>query len=276
MSAPPSRQRASSSDHFTFRSLASVPHLITSRHGGVSVGTLESLNVSFAVGDDPANVIENRRRALALLGASPESAVFARQVHRTHITAVTGADRGRGATAPGTSIPDCDGLVTSARGVWLVLTFADCVPILLYDPAHSAVGIAHAGWRGTIAGAAREAVETMTATFGTRPSDLVVGIGPSIGPCCYEVGADVVAAVTAGQPSLDEAVLRRDDGPSSRTHFDLWTANRSVLISTGVPAHNIEVAGICTCCNRDRFYSHRGDLGASGRFAAIIGLRGET
>ncbi len=196
-------------------------------------------------------------------------------MHGTGIALALPEDRGKGALTRSTAIPECDGLITDSEDVWLALTFADCVPILLHDPVHRAVGIAHAGWRGTVAGVARAAVEAMTRAFGTEPADLVAAIGPSIGPCCYEVGPEVVAAAEASLPSPDVAI----SGPSNSNKpgnacLDLWAANRSVLIDAGVQPDKVETAGMCTSCNRDRFYSHRGDGGRTGRFAAIIGIRG--
>jgi hypothetical protein len=257
----------------SFHLLRGVTHVVTGRLGGVSPIPLDSLNVSFAVGDDAANVVENRARAFRVLGADLEDGVFARQVHGTRVETVSAADRRRGADGSLPPLPDADGLVTDCANVWLALSFADCVPILLYDPVRGAVGLAHGGWRGTLAGVARSAVVAMRQAFGTVPSDLLAGIGPSIGPCCYEVGPEVVSAAKASLPEAALCLSRPSKlGNPERAHLDLWNANRSVLIAAGLRAESIETAGICTCCSRDRFFSHRGDHGQSGRFGAIIGL----
>jgi YfiH family protein len=152
-------------------------------------------------------------------------------------------------------------LITSSPDKTLLLRYADCTPVLLADTRRNAIGVVHAGWRGSAVRAAGAAVEALRASFGTDPRDLVVGIGPAIGPCCYEVGEDVVTAF--------------DDRPGlfANRRLDLWEANRQALIEAGVPSDQIEVAGVCTQCQSDRFFSHRANGGQpAGRFAALIRL----
>ncbi|MDO9066744.1 MAG: peptidoglycan editing factor PgeF, partial [Chloroflexota bacterium] len=158
-------------------------------------------------------------------------------------------------------------------GAMLAMRFADCVPVLLCDPIHEAVGLAHAGWRGSAAGIASRTVRAMAQAFGTRPPDLLAGIGPSIGRCCYEVGHPVIQHFSAHFPWWREVVA----GHTGRLHLDLWEANRRQLLDAGLPAEQIAVAGICTACHTEDFYSHRREhgqeAGATGRFTAVIGLR---
>ena len=251
-----------------FASFAGVTHGISSRHGGVSPAPLDTLNVSFAVGDEPARVVENRRRLAAALGADLSEMVFAQQVHGPVVGRVGVADRGRGTGIGEPSVPATDALITAEPGVYLALTFADCVPMLFYAPGRRVVGIAHGGWRGTLAGIAAQAVRAMTAEFGVDPGDLRVGIGPSIGPCCYEVGEDVLSIARQTLPQPGRAIVDR----LPRRHLDLWESNQQMLVSAGVDRWHVEVAGACTVCHRDRYFSHRGDSGHSGRFAAVIGL----
>jgi YfiH family protein len=149
------------------------------------------------------------------------------------------------------------------------MTFADCVPVLLHDPVKGWVGLVHAGWKGTVGGAARKAVQAARETFGSRPEDILAAIGPSIGPCCYEVGEDVVAAVHSGLPECADLLSARDGG----VHLDLWRANACQLAAVGVPAANVEVSGYCSSCRTDLFFSHRKERGKTGRMAAVIGLR---
>jgi YfiH family protein len=145
-----------------------------------------------------------------------------------------------------------------------MLRYADCTPVLLADPERRVVAAVHAGWRGSAVRAAGAAVEALLDAFGSRPQDIVAGIGPAVGPCCYTVGQDVV-----------EAFGDRSELFSEDQKLDLWTANRQALIEAGVPADQIEVAGICTQCQADRFFSHRANQGQpAGRFAAVIRLEG--
>ena len=244
-------------------------HAVSGRAGGRSRGELAGLNVSFAVGDDPAVVLENRRDLCAAVGIPPESVVCAAQVHGTRVAHVGRSDRGRGFESRESAIRDVDGLVTDETGVFLWLSFADCTPVLLFDPVRRAVGIAHAGWRGTVGGIAARAVEALAREFGSDPADLVAAVGPCIGSCCYEVGAEVAAAARAGLPSPDDALT--ESGPSS-WRLDLTAANAQLLRSAGVAPRQIEVSGLCTSCRSDLLFSHRAQSGRAGRFAAIIGM----
>jgi hypothetical protein len=170
-----------------------VEALVTTRHGGVSAGRYATLNLSFAVGDEAANVRENRRRAAAALGAAPADFVFAAQVHGRHAEVVSAADRGRGTLAAGDAVGPADALVTAAPGTVLAILVADCVPIVLYDPAAHVLACVHAGWRGTVARAAEAALAAMC-SLGTRPRDVIAGIGPSVAAGSYQVGEEVARA----------------------------------------------------------------------------------
>jgi YfiH family protein len=242
-------------DLLTFPKLADVPgvvHAISSRAGGVSGGRCASLNVSHTVGDDDANVEENLFRLAQAVGSERARFFSPYQVHGRTATLVD-AD-----TAPR---PRCDVLITRSPERTLLLRFADCTPVLLADPKQGAVAAVHAGWRGSAVRAAGAAVEALVGAFGSRPEDIVAGIGPAIGPCCYEVGQDVEQAF-ADRPWL-----------LARGKLDLWEANRQALVEAGVPSERIDVSSICTQCQSDRFFSHRANGGQpAGRFAAVIGL----
>ncbi len=236
------------------------------RAGGVSEGPYASLNVSFAVKDDSDRVQVNRAKMAEAVGWKSQAAVSARQVHGREVVQVT---RGM---AGGPDLRDCDALVTDEPGVLLLLKFADCVPVTLWDPVRKVVGLAHAGWRGTIIGIAGATVEFMVERYGSRPSDILAGIGPSIGPCCYQVGPEVVRL--AEQVFDGAGVTRRISDTDSR--FDLWTANSEILVRAGVPKEMISVAGICTRCHSDVFFSHRAAGGQlAGRFGVVAGIRDE-
>ena len=230
-------------------------------------------DVSLSTGGDPVQVAATRRAWGAALGVDMAAAVAARQVHGNAVATVTTADRGRGATALGTGIPATDALATDEPGVPLLLVFADCTPLLFHDPVRGVVGLAHAGWRGTVADIAGAMVRTLLTRYGSNPADLLVGIGPAIGRCCYAVDAPVIDAwSTLGvtDPAVAEEIAPRDGRQQWR--FDLARANRRLLERAGIPAHQIEDAGLCTSCHVDQFPSHRAEQGQAGRFAAIIAL----
>jgi YfiH family protein len=168
----------------------------------------------------------------------------------------------------GQVIPGTDGLVTNAPGVGLLLRFADCQPILLYDRAHHALGLIHAGWRGVALGIARRAVEAMQDAFGSRPEEIVAGLGPAIGPCCYIVGQNVAAAMGYALPNWRQVMSPLDE---DQWRFDLPAANAQQLAAAGV--REIEQAHLCTACNSEEFFSHRADNGRTGRFAVLAYLK---
>lgn len=265
---------------FTFESLdehSRVSAVVATRHGGVSTGPFATMNLGRRGGDDPAAVTANRERVAALVGATAASLTFGKQVHGANVALVAAAHRGR-------AFDDTDALVTNDPDTPLVILTADCAAVVLFDPAHAAIGIAHAGWRGAVNRVAAATVERMGTAFGSRPGALVAAIGPSIGPCCYEVGAEVIEAVTAAFPDHAAELLQEPDMASAgsfrasvnedRKHFDLWRANERVLMDAGVREDRIEVSGLCTACRTDLFYSHRAERGNTGRFGAIVMLHG--
>jgi len=246
-----------------------VQVLVTTRHGGVSAGPYASLNLSFSVGDDPAAVLENRRRAAAVLGARPDEVVFAGQVHGAVAEVVGAADRGRGARSAASAVPGADALVTADPGTALAVLAADCVPVVLYDPVAHVLACVHAGWRGTVTATAASAVTAME-SLGSRPADLIAGIGPAIAADRYQVGADVAAAAERAFAHRAAEVLRVS-GPG-QWRFDLPAANRLILRQAGVPAGQIHVTGAATGPPGNQFYSHRAER-PCGRFAALARLQ---
>lgn len=238
-------------------------HGVFTRLGGVSRAPWDSLNLGGTVGDDLAAVRENHRRAYAALGLDEANACTVWQVHSADTVLA------RGPVPHRRWLARADGLVTDRPGLALAMRFADCAPILLYDPARHALGLAHAGWRGTVLGAGVSALRTMTDAFGTRPQDVQAAIGPSIGPQRYQVGEEVVAAVAEAFGRTDGLIRRADDGSA---YLDLWAANKLALQRAGVT--QIEVAGLCTATRTDEFYSHRAERGRTGRFGVIAALNG--
>ena len=248
-------------------------HAISTRLGGVSRAPYDSLDLALHVGDEAGDVCENRRIFAASLGLDAAHIVTPNQVHGDVVARVTEKDAGRGATDYDDCIQETDALITDTPNLPLMLCFADCTPIVFLDPEHRAAGIAHGGWKGTVASIAEKTLRCMGEAFGTQPKDVLVGIGPAIGPCCYEVGAEVAEKFRAAFPYADECLLKEQDG---HIHLNLWEANRQQMLRAGVPEENIEVAGECTCCRHKWYYSYRADGGKTGRIAAMIALKPEA
>jgi YfiH family protein len=225
---------------------------LSTRHGGVSGGSF-GMNLSFSVGDDPVAVEENRRRFFAAAGVPQEQVVFQRQVH---------GDTVRHVQHPGV-IDATDGVCTATPGLYLCVTIADCVPVFLYDPEARAVGVVHAGWRGTVAGIVKAGVAAMVRELGAQPSRMKAYIGPSAGVCCYTVGEEVFSRLP------DSCVVEATEGRKA----DLKKANRELLLEAGVRNGAITVDAACTICGADLYHSHRRDGAASGRMMGVIGLR---
>ncbi len=243
-----------------------VDALVTTRHGGVSAGAYATLNLSFGVGDRPQDVLENRRRAVTALGAGLGDLVFGKQVHGAVARVAGRADRGAGAAVADAGVGEADALVTGDPGTVLGVLVADCVPIVLYDPAAHVLACVHAGWRGTVAGVTGAALDAMAA-LGTRPGDVIAGIGPAIGPDRYQVGEDVAAAARDCFGEHAPLVLRPDG--TGRWLFDLWSASRLLLREAGVADRHIHVAAVPTGAD---FFSNR-SARPCGRFGLFARLR---
>jgi YfiH family protein len=251
---------------WTFDSLAGLPlqAYVSTRHGGVSPAPWRSLNFSVRRGDEPERVHANRTRLAEAAGVDAGNFVACRQMHGTGVAKVDWSDAGA-------IKEDCDALVTDAVGLPLFLVFADCVPVLLYDPEHHALGVCHAGWRGTVNGAAAAALWALQAAYGTNPAAVRACIGPSIGPASYAVGDEVVALAQAKLQDAEKLFVY-PNGAEGQAHFDLWAANHSQLVELGVPPGSIEVAGIDTATHTDDFYSHRAEHGRCGLFGMLAFL----
>lgn len=254
----------------------------SSRLGGVSQGAYEGLNCGLHVDDATGSVVENRRRLAAAVQVPFGDCVYAEQVHGKDIQLVTRKQRGAGIDSRETALQAKDGFVTNEQGVMLHALFADCVPLFFFDPVRRAVGLAHAGWKGSVLQIAGAAVETMSAAYGTKPRELRAAIGPSIGACCYEVDGNVIGRVDAvlaelgirgGGDGADAVYKLRPDG---KAMLSLQQLNRQIMIKAGILPSHIEISGLCTSCRTDLFYSHRKEGGATGRMAAWIGLREEV
>lgn len=252
-------------EYFKFDIFASccLDQGIFTRKGGISPSPWTSLNLGGTVGDDRVNVIENRERIFAAVNRKVSTIFDVWQVHSADVIVTNGP---RGLDDPHVK---GDAILTNNPDVTLVMRFADCVPIFLHDPAHQAIGIVHAGWQGTVKKVVQHTVEKMGTEYGSRPEEILAGIGPSIGPDHYQVGRDVIEQVKAAFiDQAGEVLVASERG----INFDLWRANEVLLQEAGV--RNIETAGICTACDLSRWYSHRAENGKTGRFGAVLGLSG--
>jgi YfiH family protein len=236
-------------------------HGITARHGGVSAAPYASLNLGLHVGDDPEAVTENRRQVCAAVGADFEKYTLSAQVHGANVALVAPEQIGAGRLDRADAVPDADGLVILQPGAMVSVLSADCVPLIFYDPARHVGAVVHAGWRGTAAGIASRTVRFLEKQCCCRPEDLLVGLGPSIGPCCYEVSEEVARRVA--EAAGIQATSRQ---------ADLAAANRRQLLAAGVRAEHIEEAGVCTSCQAEEFFSERKLGRPTGRFSTFVAL----
>jgi purine-nucleoside/S-methyl-5'-thioadenosine phosphorylase / adenosine deaminase len=254
------QQTANGLSFFQFSLFQSVPgliHGIFSRHGGISQGAYASLNLSFAVGDDRQKVIHNRDLILETLGIVGIRSL--KQVHGKEAVVIQDGPLKASYRVPEERSGDI--LMTRMTGQGLMIKQADCQSVLFYDPRHRAVANIHCGWRGNVNNVIGEAVKQMMTFYGTQPSDLIAGIGPSLGPCCAQF-----------------INYRKEIPPRYWTYqarpyyFDLWRLSRDQLMTAGVLEDHIEIAGICTSCQTQDFFSYRKEK-KTGRFATIIALQ---
>lgn len=237
-------------------------HGIFTRHGGNSQSPFDSLNVGGTVGDDIPAVRANHQLMYDTLCVDAEMACTTWQVHGADVVVANSPVPHRRWLA------QADALITNQPGIPLVQRFADCTPILYYDPHKNAIGLAHAGWRGTVKGVAANVIHAMKAAYACQPQDIQVVIGPSISVDCYQVGEEVVAAVQQ-YFGTTEGMVRRDPDDGT-AYFDLWAANERALRQVGV--QDVSVMGLCTYQTTADFYSHRAENGRTGRFGVVMTL----
>ncbi len=238
-----------------------VVHFSTTRIGGASDSKLESLNLGYTVNDNPKNVTQNLESLAKLLDFNKNQMVSPKQTHSKNIGIVNSNKD---------IFPDTDALITNKPGICIFIRTADCVPILLYDPIQNALAAIHSGWKSTIQEISKHTIELMQDEFGTKPENLIAGIGPSIGPKVYEVGVEV-AELFQEQFGVNHTVEPIKN--SNKYLLNLWEANKQILIETGIPETQIEIAEICTYSNSELFYSARRDGIKTGRLATGIMLK---
>ena len=242
----------------------SLLHGVFTRNGGVSPEPWNSLNLGGLNGDSRENVIENRRRIFAAMGRPVESIFDVWQVHGTDVVC---ANKPRSLNE---THQKADAILTDNPEITLFMRFADCVPLFLFDPVKSVVGLAHAGWQGTVKKIGAVTVKAMQDNYGCKPEDITAAIGPSICVTHYPVGKDVIAQVKSAFSGSSDNLLKQK---GEAVHFDLWEANRLCFLQAGVK--KIEIGGLCTACNTSEWFSHRAEMGKTGRFGAMIALENE-
>jgi len=248
---------------YRFKALEGEPgleHAIFTRRGGVSQPPFDTLNMGHTVGDDLEAVRVNHQRALALLGWRQEDVTTCHLVHGARAALVGPGEQGR-------VYSETDALLSAAPGAVLMSRFGDCVPVLFYERRRRVIGLAHAGWRGVVNGVVPAAVSRLVEAWGCHPADLWAGVGPSIGPCCYEVGANVAQQIAAAVSG--DGLFQTRDG--QRPYLNLWAAVQRQLEQSGVG--QVQVAELCTACNTADWFSHRAEGGKTGRFGVVIGLK---
>ncbi|MBV6451199.1 MAG: Polyphenol oxidase [Anaerolineales bacterium] len=246
--------------YFQFDSLT-TRHAVFTRHGGVSPKPWGSLNVGGSVGDELERVRKNRQLSFHAAERAPESIFDVWQIHSADVV------HARAPRPVHESLRQADVILTDQPKVSLFMRFADCTPIFAHDPRKGVVGVAHAGWRGTLHDVAGSMVNAMKKEYNSNPADIVACIGPSIGPDHYEIGADVILQVMQKFGDESDRVLNSING---KIHFDLWKTNKILLERAGVG--QIEIAGLCTACHTEDWFSHRAEKGRTGRFGALIAL----
>lgn len=248
-----------------------VRHLFSTREGGVSTGIYSSMNLSYSRGDKKEAVDENFRRIAEIFGTTPERMVCSRQTHTTNIRLVTEADCGKGVTRE-TDYEEVDGLATDEPGIILCTFYADCVPLYFVDKRHKAIGLAHSGWRGTVNKMGAQMVRAMHDAFGTQAEDVIAAVGPSICQDCYEIGEEVAEEFRNNFRGNWNRILK-EGIREGKYQLDLQESNRIVLENAGIPANQIAVTDLCTCCNDKVLFSHRASGGKRGNLGAFLELQ---
>ncbi len=252
-----------------FEKTGLVNLLFSTRQGGVSKGIWSAMNLSFTRGDNREHVLENYRRLCECKDIDINHLVLSKQTHTNNVKIVTNADCGTGIFKA--SFTDIDGLITNQKGVALVTQYADCTPLVFLDTKNRVIATSHAGWRGTVKEIGRVTVEKMACEFGSKPKDIIVGIGPCIKECCYEVDDPVYNEfLKLSYLDLNKIFTKKSNG---RYMLNLVEANKQILINCGIPQENFDLSDICTCCNADTMHSHRKTGGNRGNLALIVELK---
>lgn len=255
----------------SFEETGLVKHCFSTRLGGVSSGIFKSMNLGFNRGDTDKNVRQNFQILCDAIDINVNDLVFTDQIHEDKIVIIGSEDKGKGFNKK-SDLVGVDGLITNEKNVALVTFYADCVPLYFLDPVHKVIGLAHAGWRGTVKKIGKKLIEKMVAYFDTNPKELIAGIGPSIGECCFEVSEDVKISIenAYNHDIIDKIVKSKGNG---KYLINLWEANAASMVEGGMEYCNITIGDICTMCNKEDMFSHRGTGGKRGNMVAILALK---
>ena len=246
-----------------------VVNAFSTRQGGVSVGCLESMNLGFNRGDLDENVLKNHKIFAKAVGFPYENIVTTNQTHTTNVRVVTKEDCGKGITKD-RDYSDVDGLITNVPGIVLTTYYADCVPLYILDPVNKAIGLSHSGWKGTVKRIGDNTLKLMNENYGTNPKDVICCIGPSICQDCYEISEDVANEFINEFGKNNKILYNKGNG---KYQLNLWESVKQVFLYAGVEYDNIYTTDICTCCNKDELFSHRGHHGKRGNLAAFLMLK---
>lgn len=242
----------------------------TTKEGGVSKGAFQGLNLGLHVNDEVQHVHENRRILSQSLHIPLENWICSEQVHDRHVTKVNKQEKGKGVFSYKDGISCTDGIYTIEQDVLLTSCYADCVPLYFYAPSYGMIGLAHAGWKGTVLGIASEMIEKWNHE-GVPIEDIRVAIGPSIGSCCYVVDDRVLEAAR----KVIKGTVPYETISDGQYAIDLKEINRLLCRQAGIKEENLIVSSLCTSCEEQLFFSHRRDLGVTGRMLSFIGFKEE-
>jgi YfiH family protein len=258
--------------YLTYNSLEEInfiKHGFSTRLGGVSEGIFSTMNLAFNRGDNKDSVVENYKRLCGSIGLDFNTLVASAQDHHTFVRVVTSKDYGVGITKP-RDIQSVDALVTNEKNVTLVTYYADCTPLFFVDTSKKAIGLAHAGWRGTVGRIGEKVISKMSECFGSDPGDIKCAVGPAISKCCYEVDKACVDEFY----KLDDLDCSMFIFPkeNNKYHLDLLECNRQILVKSGVKPENITISDLCTKCNSELLWSHRATNGQRGTMCALMSI----
>ena len=243
-----------------FEKYSDLLHAVTNR----SMNYPYDLSLALHTGENEEKIIENRKVIAAFLKSDKAlHFIVANQTHSDNIKIITKRET-KGWDGLEDAIEDCDALITSETNIVLTILTADCVPVLLYDSEKKVVAAVHAGWKGTKAGIVAKTVLKMKEVYGCEPQNIIAGIAPSIGACCYEVGEDVAKHFF----DIPDGYIQKGE----KYMLDLPFINRKQLLDVGVREENIEMSNVCTACEVDKYFSYRKEQGCSGRFMSMVAL----
>ena len=256
-------------EYYVFEKLHGVRHCFSTRKGGVSEGCYSSMNLGWRE-DKPENVIENYRRICSAIDCDSKNTVWTRQIHTDRIINITEADRGKGLFKEREQ-NGYDGVITNCKDVVLTGFSADCVLIFFYDPVCKVIGICHSGWRGTVLSIGAKTAKKMVSDYGCKKEDIICGISPAIGKCCFQVDEPVVNAFNGAFEWAGD-FIEKDMENEGDYYIDLHGVNEEILVRCGIKRYNIENSRICTMCHPDIFFSHRMMGNERGSMAGFISL----